>query len=125
MGIRPTENPDLSGFADGHEAADWAAGWLDALAQAGILHGVGGDLLALDREITRGSIVTLLNNAVAEYVHTSGRHRYRRRGRHPPGGRRRRHCPERPGGRGGDPGPKAVSPRPQRGRPPSPWRTPP
>ena len=72
MGIRPTENPDLSGFADGHEAADWAAGWLDALAQAGILHGVGGDLLALDREITRGSIVTLLNNAVAEYVHTSG-----------------------------------------------------
>ena len=72
MGIRPTENPDLSGFVDGHEAADWAAGWLDALAQAGILHGVGGDLLALDREITRGSIVTLLNNAVAEYVHTSG-----------------------------------------------------
>ena len=70
--MRPTQNPDLSEFVDGGQAADWAAGYIDAMAQAGIIQGVGGGQLALNREITRGSIVTILNNSVAQYVQEEG-----------------------------------------------------
>lgn len=70
--MTPSQNPDLSEFVDGDQAADWAAGYIDAMAQAGIIHGVGGGQLALNREITRGSIVTILNNSVAQYVQEEG-----------------------------------------------------
>ena len=39
MGIRPSENPDLSNFVDGDEAADWSVGYIDAMADAGIVQG--------------------------------------------------------------------------------------
>lgn len=70
--MRPAQDPDLSEFVDGDQAADWAAGYIDAMAQAGIIQGVGGGQLALNREITRGSIVTILNNSVAQYVQEEG-----------------------------------------------------
>lgn len=68
LGIRPSEVPDLSGFVDGDSAAEWSAGYIDAMAQAGIIQGVGNDTLALGANITRASVVTVLDNAVAEYV---------------------------------------------------------
>ena len=70
--MTPSQDPDLSEFVDGDQAADWAAGYIDAMAQAGIIQGVGGGQLALNREITRGSIVTILNNSVAQYVQEEG-----------------------------------------------------
>ena len=72
LSIRPTQNPDLSDFVDGNQAADWAAGYIDAMADAGIIQGIGGGQLALSQEITRGSVVTVLNNSVAEYVKDNG-----------------------------------------------------
>ncbi|MEQ2456240.1 S-layer homology domain-containing protein [Flavonifractor hominis] len=72
LGIRPTENPDLDQFVDGDAAADWSAGYIDAMAKAGIIQGVGNGQLALDASITRGSVVTILNNSVAEYVTEEG-----------------------------------------------------
>ena len=72
MGIRPSENPDLSNFVDGDEAADWSVGYIDAMADAGIVQGIGGSRLALGASITRGSVVTLLDNAVAEYADQDG-----------------------------------------------------
>ena len=72
LGIRPSENPDLSGFADGDTAADWSAGYIDAMAKAGIIQGVGNHLLALGADITRGSVVTILDNSVAEYANEAG-----------------------------------------------------
>ena len=72
MGIRPSENPDLSNFVDGDEAADWSVGYIDAMAVAGIVQGVGNNTLALGASITRGSVVTLLDNAVAEYADQDG-----------------------------------------------------
>lgn len=72
LSIRPTQNPDLSDFVDGSQAADWAAGYIDAMADAGIIQGIGGGQLALGQEITRGSVVTVLNNSVAEYVKDNG-----------------------------------------------------
>ena len=62
----------MSGFVDFSQAADWAAGYIDAMAQAGIIQGIGGGQLALGQEITRGSVVTVLNNSVAEYVNENG-----------------------------------------------------
>ena len=73
LGIQASENPDLSGFVDGGEAADWSAGYIDAMAKAGIIQGIGGGRLALGDDITRGSVVTILNNAVAEYVNEDGK----------------------------------------------------
>ena len=72
MGIRPSQNPDLSNFVDGDEAADWSVGYIDAMADAGIVQGIGGNTLALGASITRGSVVTLLDNAVAEYADQDG-----------------------------------------------------
>ena len=72
LGIRPSENPDLSGFTDGDTAADWSAGYIDAMAKAGIIQGVGNNLLALGADITRGSVVTILDNSVAEYANEAG-----------------------------------------------------
>lgn len=72
MGIRPSQNPDLSNFVDGDEAADWSVGYIDAMADAGIVQGIGSNTLALGASITRGSVVTLLDNAVAEYADQDG-----------------------------------------------------
>ena len=72
MGIRPSQNSDLSNFVDGDEAADWSVGYIDAMADAGIVQGIGGSRLALGASITRGSVVTLLDNAVAEYADQDG-----------------------------------------------------
>lgn len=72
LGIRPSEVPDLSGFVDGDSAAEWSAGYIDAMAKAGIIQGVGNDTLALGADITRASVVTVLDNAVAEYVTEEG-----------------------------------------------------
>lgn len=68
LGIRPSEAPNLNSFVDGDSASEWSAGYIDAMAKAGIIQGVGNDTLALGANITRASVVTVLDNAVAEYV---------------------------------------------------------
>lgn len=68
LGIRPSEAPNLNSFVDGDSASEWSAGYIDAMAKAGIIQGVDNDTLALGANITRASVVTVLDNAVAEYV---------------------------------------------------------
>ena len=72
LGIRPTAQPDLSGFVDGKDAADWSAGYIDAMAKGGIIQGVGNQTLALGSSITRGSVVKILDSSVAEYAVEEG-----------------------------------------------------
>lgn len=72
LGIRPTAQPDLSGFVDGKDAADWSAGYIDAMAKDGIIQGVGNQTLALGSSITRGSVVKILDCSVAEYAVEEG-----------------------------------------------------
>ena len=72
LGIRPTAQPDLSGFVDGKDAADWSAGYIDAMAKDGIIQGVGNQTLALGSSITRGSVVKRLDSSVAEYAVEEG-----------------------------------------------------
>ena len=72
LGIRPTAQPDLSGFVDGKDTADWSAGYIDAMAKDGIIQGVGNQTLALGSSITRGSVVKILDSSVAEYAVEEG-----------------------------------------------------
>ena len=72
LGIRPTAQPDLSGFVDGKDAAAWSAGYIDAMAKDGIIQGVGNQTLALGSSITRGSVVKILDSSVAEYAVEEG-----------------------------------------------------
>lgn len=72
LGIRPTAQPDLSGFVDGKDTADWSAGYIDAMAKDGIIQGVGNQALALGSSITRGSVVKILDSSVAEYAVEEG-----------------------------------------------------
>lgn len=72
LGIRPTAQPDLSGFVDGKDAADWSAGYIDAMAKDGIIQGVGNQTLAPGSSITRGSVVKILDSSVAEYAVEEG-----------------------------------------------------
>lgn len=72
LGIRPTAQPDLSGFVDGKDAADWSAGYIDAMAKDGIIQGVGNQTLALGSSITRSSVVKILDSSVAEYAVEEG-----------------------------------------------------
>lgn len=72
LGIRPTAQPDLSGFVDGKDAADWSAGYIDAMAKDGIIQGVGNQTLALGSSITCGSVVKILDSSVAEYAVEEG-----------------------------------------------------
>lgn len=69
IGIREEGTPDLSQFADGHTAAAWAAGYLDPLAELGILSGAeDGSLLAPLAQIDRASTMALLDKAISDYV---------------------------------------------------------
>ena len=57
---------------DGKDAADWSAGYIDAMAKDGIIQGVGNQTLALGSSITRGSVVKILDSSVAEYAVEEG-----------------------------------------------------
>lgn len=74
LNIQPTANADLSGFNDGASAADWSAGYIKAMADAGIIKGVGDSTLALAANINRASVMTIMSNAVSDYITTGGTH---------------------------------------------------
>lgn len=71
MGIseEPAMNKD---FNDGDCISDWASGYMNALVNAGYVGGVSDDTLAPEEEITRGSVVALLDKSVAGYANTDG-----------------------------------------------------
>ncbi len=63
----PTTGGSLN-FADSADVADWAKGAVAALAQRGMLNGVGGNNVAPLANINRASVATLLDNMITEYV---------------------------------------------------------
>ncbi len=72
LGIQPVENASLSSFVDGSTAADWSAGYIQAMADKGIIQGVGNNTLALARSIDRASVMTILDKSIAVYVNEDG-----------------------------------------------------
>lgn len=69
--IAPKEG-EVEGFADSHHVSDWAEGAVNALLHSGIVSGIGGDMLAPQGLINRASVVTILNNAIGNYVSEDG-----------------------------------------------------
>lgn len=70
LGIRPDEG-DVT-FLDGEQVAGWAAGYVSAMSDRGVLNGVGGSQFAPLEDINRASVVTVLNNAIAAYANEPG-----------------------------------------------------
>ena len=68
--VQPAEG-DTS-FADNELMADWAAGYIKALSDRGMLNGVGGNQMAPLADINRSSVMALLDQSVVTYVNESG-----------------------------------------------------
>lgn len=71
LGIKPLENADLSAYGDNDDVSDWAAGYVAALTEAGIVNGVDGNLNP-DAEIDRAATMTILDRAITTYVTEPG-----------------------------------------------------
>ncbi len=71
LGIQEASRSEQT-YLDGELVADWAAGYVNALTNRGIVSGVGENQLAPLSEINRASVVTILNNAVTNYVNQPG-----------------------------------------------------
>ncbi len=72
LGIAPMSNPDLSAFVDSGSIASWAAPYMAAMVKAGYVGGVGDGKLSPGGEMTRAASMTVLNNAVVQYINAAG-----------------------------------------------------
>jgi hypothetical protein len=70
--IQEDTNPDLSKFTDGAKVSSWAKGYLSQLVSLGYINGMGENMMAPRTNINRASVVTILSNAIANYVYTDG-----------------------------------------------------
>lgn len=71
LGVKPSEGAESS-FTDSGDIAPWALPYVTALESAGYINGIGGGAFAPGAPITRASTVTILNNAVSEYITAPG-----------------------------------------------------
>ncbi|MEG1879559.1 MAG: S-layer homology domain-containing protein, partial [Pseudoflavonifractor sp.] len=72
LGITPAPKADLAAFTDGATVADWAAGYVTALTKAGIVAGVGKNRIAPLANISRASVLSILDRAVSDYIAAPG-----------------------------------------------------
>ena len=71
IGLEPERRSDIS-FTDSDQVSSWAAGYINALADRGVLTGMGNGALAPLQEINRASAVAMLDKAIGTYVNESG-----------------------------------------------------
>jgi len=71
LGIAPKASSSAV-FADSGEVSSWAAGYINALADMGIVSGMGGGKLAPGANINRASVMTVLDKAISDYANTNG-----------------------------------------------------
>lgn len=72
LNIAPVDNVDLSAYSDAGAVAGWAAPYVAAITEAGIVKGVGNGLLDPNGEMTRASFLAVLDRAVTQYVNKPG-----------------------------------------------------
>lgn len=70
LGVAPKATANKQ-FIDGNEVSSWAAGYVNALADMGVINGYGG-VLSPGSDINRASVMTVLDNAIKTYVTTNG-----------------------------------------------------
>ena len=71
LGIKPAASGTAS-FADGASVSSWAEGYVAAMTKAGYVSGTGDNKLMPAAEITRASVVSILNKCIAEYITAPG-----------------------------------------------------
>lgn len=72
LGIKPVANPDLSDFHDDHTVADWAAPYVAAMTEKGIVNGTTDTTVGGTDDINRASMVTILDRAIVSVVTEPG-----------------------------------------------------
>ena len=66
------ESSQTSGFSDADQIADWAKGAVSALADLGIINGMGDNTFAPKMNITRAAITAILDRSISGYANESG-----------------------------------------------------
>ncbi|MEG1997933.1 MAG: S-layer homology domain-containing protein, partial [Clostridiales bacterium] len=72
LGITPAATVDLAAFTDGSAVAPWAAPYVTTMLKAGIVNGVGENLVAPNANMSRAAVVTVLDKAISDYIKVAG-----------------------------------------------------
>ncbi len=72
LGIAPMENPDLSAYTDSGSVGAWAAPYVAALVESGIVGGVGNGLLAPGGGMSRAALMAVLDRSIVQYINEPG-----------------------------------------------------
>ena len=72
LNIAPAQNTDFATFSDGGQVSDWAAPYVAAMVESGIVGGVGNGQLAPNVHINRASLMTILDRSVVQYINEPG-----------------------------------------------------
>lgn len=72
LSIQPLEGDALSGYGDADKVSGWARGYVAAMTRAGIVNGVGDNMLAPAADINRAAIMTILDRTVTQYINAPG-----------------------------------------------------
>ena len=72
MGVTEDSDVDLSQFSDQNSVSDWAAGYVSAMVEMDLIHGMGEDTIAGDLDMSRGSVMAMLDKSIEHYVTQPG-----------------------------------------------------
>jgi hypothetical protein len=72
LGIESAEKLDLSAYTDSSKVSSWAASYVAAMTDSGIVSGIGSHQLGPDQNLTRAALITILDRAIAVYANQDG-----------------------------------------------------
>ena len=72
LGIAPVKNPDLSAFTDSDKVGAWAAPYVAAMVESGIVGGIGNGQLAPGGNLSRAALMTILDRSIVQYINAPG-----------------------------------------------------
>ncbi len=75
LGIQPDETADLSAFRDGAQISGYAAPYVAALVEAGVVGGFADGSLAPFSSLSRAQLMTILDREIVQYISESGTYR--------------------------------------------------
>lgn len=76
LDIAPVTQYDLSSFQDSGEVDDWAAPYVCAMTNTGIVNGVYPGVLSPKGNMTRASLMTVLDRSIVQYINHAGNYTF-------------------------------------------------
>ena len=73
--ISPKDQLGLSGFKDADQVSSWAAPYVSAMVESGIVSGMGNGELSTKNNMNRASVVSILDKAILQYIKESGNYK--------------------------------------------------